>query len=172
MVNRLQRLTILLACGAAGLILTACGPRYVPIDTLGHGNSQSQGAYYQQGYSQHAAYRGASANTHYSEKKSRYGYETAGQPHGLQAPCGEVFAPCGFTRVLPVYPIYQVTAPTKPEPAAEVPTIDITEPEPVMIYEPAPEPEYIYTPDSVHTPAPYHWPEPEAEVPSWAPLRK
>lgn len=165
MVNRVQRLKILLVGSALCAALTACGPRYVTAESLsGQAHAGSYGGVYAQGgasqynYSQDNYSQETYAQA-YTQQKSRYGYQA-----GLRAPCDEVQTPCGFMRVVPVYPVYQYVTPAEPEPVVEVPTISTPEPEPVVIYEPEPEP--------VYTPSIQHWPDPETEVPSWKPLRK
>lgn len=159
MVNRIQRFQILLACTAVCVSLTACGPRYVPVESL---SGYSQAGYSGGAYSQGAYSQGTYAQS-YTQQKTRYGHQASA---GLRAPCAAVSAPCGYMRVLPVYPVYQYVIPTEPEPVVEVPTVSWPDPEPIVVYEPEPIPEPVYEP------APYHWPDPEAEVPSWKPLRK
>lgn len=166
MVNRVQRLKILVVGSALCAALTACGPRYVPAESLsGQAHAGSYGGAYAQNASSQYNYAQSGYTHAYTQQKSRYGNQA-----GLRAPCAEVHAPCGFMRVVPVYPVYQYVTPAEPEPVVEVPTISLPDPEPapVMIYEPEP----VYEPAPIYEPAPYHWPEPEAEVPSWKPLRK
>lgn len=172
MVNGIQRFKFLTACTVLCTALTACGPRLVPVESLSgysqsgsYGDAYTQDHYSQAGYSQGAYSQGPYTQS-YASQKSRYGHQASA---GLRAPCEEAYAPCGFMRVLPIYPVYQYVIPTEPEPVVEVPTISLPDPEPVVIYE-AYEPEPI--PEPVYAPAPYHWPEPETEVPSWKPLRK
>jgi len=184
MVNRIKRFHILLVGSAVCLSLSACGPRYVPAEALGYGTGYSQGsyagadysqasysqnAYSQNTYSQNAYSQGANAQGNFAQsngQKSRYGHQTSG---GLQAPCGEALAPCGFMRVVPVYPVYQYVIPTVDESV-----VAVSEPEPV--YHPEPEvtyvPEVTYEPEPVYTPSVQHWPEADAVVQSWKPLRK
>ena len=159
MVNRVRRIKNLLVGGAACVVLTACGPRFVPAETLSsHISAGSYGGAYAQGSYSQAGY------THpgYTQAKSRYGQAFAGGQSGLQPPCSAAHTPCGFTRVLPVYPVYQYV--TAQETIVEAPTVSVPEPAPAVIYEPAPEP--------VYTPSVQHWPEPDVETPSWKPLRK
>ena len=159
MVNRLRRIKNLIVGGAACVVLTACGPRYVPAETFSsHASAGSYGGAYAQDSQSHTGH----AHTGYAQAKSRYGHAFSGGQPGLQPPCSAAHTPCGFTRVLPVYPVYQYV--TAQETIVEAPTVTVPEPEPIVIYEPTPEP--------VYTPSIQHWPEPEVEVPSWKPLRK
>lgn len=132
----------------------------VPVESLVYEGGNAHSGYYQSEYSQQAH-----TPPYQTHMKSRYGH---GQADGLQPPCVEVLAPCGFMRVVPVYPVYQRVIESVSVPGVNVPTVHITEPEPVYHYEP----EVIHEPAPVYEPAPYHWPEPEAQVPSWKPLRK
>ncbi len=168
MVNRVRRIKNLIVGGVACIILTACGPRYVPAETLSgyastgsYGGAHAQDSYSQSGYS-HTGH----AHTGYAQAKSRYGHAFAGGQSGLQPPCSAAHTPCGFTRVLPVYPVYQYV--TAQETIVEAPTVSVPEPAPIVVYEPAPEP----IPEPVYTPSIQHWPEPDVDVPSWKPLRK
>jgi len=145
---------LIVMTGLASLTLTACVPGQYAYDSGQSGADYGQ--YGAQSGQYGAQYSGGFAQTRYGEAVST---------SGLRPACNVQPAPCGFTTVVPVYPIYQVAAP-QPEPIVEIfdpPTVEIFEPEPTVIYEPEPEP--VFTPME-------HWPEPAEPVQSWKPIRK
>jgi hypothetical protein len=160
----LRNHTILLFLSAASAAVSGCTPKYVSAADLGYTSDHNHSAYTQQGYTSGAYYQAAQ----YTLPASRYGATAGSRQMSLRPACNEYVAPCGFMRVVPIYPIYQVAV--QPEPIAEVPTVTLpeAEPAPVITYEPAPTP----IPEPVYSEPAYHWPEPETDMPSWKPLRK
>ena len=170
-VNKISLFFIGSICSAA---VTACTPTYQTsaYDQGGYGFDQAEYGYdyvsgqsaygYEQGAYDFGAAQGFNANF-----SSRYG-EAFSEGAALRGPCAYTQQSCGMMRVVPVYPIYQVTVPQAPQvQAVEVPTITLPDPEPlaIEIYEPEPEP-------PVYEPVTNFWPETDAPVESWKPLRK
>lgn len=156
MTKHIHSLKLTFIAGLGSLALTACVPGQYAYDSpeIGGQNGQYQYNGQSAGYNQYGA----------AVSQSHYGY--AAQNTGLRPACQQQAAPCGFMRVVPIYPIYQVEVPQAvPVPTYETyvepPVVEIYEPEPIPMYEPEPE----YTPME-------HWPEPEAPIQSWQPLRK
>jgi len=86
----------------------------------------------------------------------------------LRSACDIDVQSCGFMRVVPVYPVYQVV--TAPPVVETPPPVTLTEAEPPVIVlppEPAPEPP-VYTPPPVQE----FWPEPATPIKRWTPPRK
>lgn len=139
MVTSVRNLKSLLISTLGCVVLSAC--------------SQSHHMYEQEAYAS-------------TQVTSRYGY--AASTSQTTEDCAYEVHPCGFMRVVPVYPIYQIVTPIPAEPVIESPVISVPEP---TIYVEEPEP-YIEPELPVYVPPTQHWPEPETPAPSWTPLRK
>lgn len=173
MTKKIHNLRLTLIAGLASLAVTACVPGQYAYETNEAGANAGyydNSAYYGGQYGYEAGNYGQyEANV----STSRYGiYGAATNTSGLRPGCDMQMAPCGFMRVVPVYPIYQVTAPQTPAPVVEAPAVEIYEPEPAVIYEPEPVYEPAPEPEPVYTPPPSYWPEPDTPVQSWKPIRK
>jgi len=155
MTNQFQSLKLILIAGLGSFALTACVPGQYAYDSAEYSATSGQydAGYSQSGYSQN--------NVGFTQ--SRYG-DTINA--SLRPPCQVQASPCGYTTVVPVYPIYQI--PIAPEPVPE-PVVEIFEPPVVEIFEP--EPTVIVEPEPIYTPM-EHWPEPSTPIESWKPIRK
>ncbi len=164
MTNNIHRLKFILIAGLGSLALTACVPGQYGYETgqsgAGYGQYGTQADLY--GAQQFGAQYGAG----FTQSAYGAGFNQAANT-GLRPTCNAQAAPCGFMRVVPVYPIYQVSVPQR-EPVVQI--FDPPPPPPVAeIYEPEPIP-YV-EPDPVYEPV-HHWPEPVTPVQSWKPIRK
>jgi len=140
---------------------------YQDADSLLSGYSSSAYGYgYDSGYSEY----GYGTNSGYADAnmttiaRSRYGYTES----GLRSGCDMEVQSCGFMRVVPVYPVYQIV--TAPPVVKTPPPVTVAEPEPPVIVlppEPTPEPP-VYTPPPVQE----FWPEPATPIQTWTPPRK
>lgn len=174
MTKPMRNLKFALICAAGAATITACSPRHHMSSqygadqyAYGHHNTSQHGSEYSSEYYA-ADYHAAGQHT---QLRSRYG--SAAHSTSLNAGCDEYVNPCGFMKVVPVYPIYQIAAPVQ-EAYAE-PYVAPLEEAPIVVM---PEPELpVYVEPTLPDPIPYvaepqHWPEPETPVTSWAPLRK
>ena len=163
-----RNLKTLTMVGFGAFTLTACAPssqmaHEYPAMHTGYGYGQTAYGY----QSSHAAM--TTYNSRYSEElrgPCQTQYQAQYQVYNqLQTQSGG----CGFTRVVPVYPIYQYVS------VPQTPHVPVIETPPVVIYEPAPEPVLpdppAYEPPT-YVPPVQAWPEPETAPPSWTPLRK
>ena len=166
MTRPIRNFKLVLLCVIGGATVSACSPKHQmhgqhASDQYAYEHSNA-GQYSSEQYG--AAYRAAG---YQSQVRSRYG--DAVQSASLRPACNAFINPCGFMKVVPVYPVYQIAAPvqeTYVAPVEEPPVVVMPEPELPVYVEPAlPEP-------PVYIPAPQHWPEPETPVQSWEPLRK
>ena len=163
MVNRFKDFgKIALICVAsavvAGCSASSHNMTYQDADSLISGYSSSAYGY---GYDYHSSYTDGNMTAIAS---SRYGHTEA----GLRSGCDMQVQSCGFMRVVPVYPVYQIV--TAPPVVETPPPVTVVEPEPPVIVlppEPIPEPP-VYTPPPVQE----FWPEPAAPVKRWTPPRK
>lgn len=176
----MRKLKFALICVAGTATITACSPRHHMTGqygadqyAYGHHNMSQYGYEHTYGSEYSSEYYGADyqAAGQHTQLRSRYG--NAAQTSSLNAGCDEYVNPCGFMKVVPVYPIYQIAVPVQETyvepyvaPVEETPIIVMPEPELPAYVEPT-------LPDPIpYVPEPQHWPEPETPVTSWAPLRK
>ena len=168
MVNRFKDFGKIALICAASAIFAGCSASsknmaYQDADSLLSGYSSS--AYgYGSGYSEYGYNSGYADGNMTTIASSRYGYNES----GLRSGCDIQVQSCGFMRVVPVYPVYQIV--TAPPVVETPPPVTVIEPEPPVIVlppEPAPEPP-IYTPPPVQE----FWPEPAAPIERWTPPRK
>ena len=166
MFRTINKISLFVIGGICTAAITDCSPTYQS-SAYGQGGTGFEQAQYGYDYvSGQSAYDYAGSQAYSAGYSSRYG-EAFSVEAELRGPCGYAQNSCGMMRVVPVYPVYQVAVPQAPEvQSVEVPTITITEPEPltVEIFEPEPEP--------VYEPVTDFWPEPETPIQSWEPLRK
>jgi len=172
MVNRFKEFGKIALTFAASAVLAGCSASshnmtYQDADSLLSGYSSSAYGYgYDSGHSNYGYdYNSGYADVNMtSSARSRYGYSEA----ALRSGCDMDVQSCGFMRVVPVYPVYQIV--TAPPVVETPPPVTILEPEPPVIVlppEPAPEPP-VYTPPPVQE----FWPEPATPVKRWTPPRK
>ena len=172
MVNRFKDFGKIALIFTASIAFAGCSASshnmtYQDADSLLSGYSNTT---YRYGYDSGHSNYGADYNSGYADVNmtsgvsSRYGYSES----GLRSACDIDVQSCGFMRVVPVYPVYQVV--TAPPVVETPPPVTLTEAEPPVIVlppEPAPEPP-VYTPPPVQE----FWPEPATPIKRWTPPRK